>query len=117
MRRTWVYVDGVAYEKGARPEVNAPAVIDDIAPYRSMIDGTWITSRSEHRAHLQQHGCREVGNDAMTLAEQQLKKGFPEASPQKRKELIVAQVDAMRHEDFKSAIKKDADRVKWNSNY
>jgi len=29
----------------------------------------------------------------------------------------VAQIDAMRHDEFKKAIKKDADSVKWNSNY
>jgi len=76
MKRTWVYIDGVAYEKGAAPEVNAPTVIGDIQPYQSQIDGSWITSRSQHRAHLQQHGCREVGNDAMKVAEQQLNAGF-----------------------------------------
>lgn len=40
-----------------------PMVVADISPYRSMIDGSWITSRSQHRDHLRAHGCREVGND------------------------------------------------------
>lgn len=39
-------------------------VIPDIQPYKSMIDGSMITSRSVHRAHLKQHGCVEVGNDS-----------------------------------------------------
>lgn len=39
-------------------------VIGDIAPYRSMVDGSVINSRSHHREHLRQHGCVEVGNDS-----------------------------------------------------
>ena len=40
-------------------------VMPDIAPYKSMIDGSMITSRSVHRDHLRQHGCIEVGNEKM----------------------------------------------------
>lgn len=43
----------------------APMVMGDIAPYRSMIDGREITSRSRHREHLREHGCIEVGNEKM----------------------------------------------------
>lgn len=38
-------------------------VMGDIQPYKSMIDGTMIESRSKHRAHLKQHNCIEVGNE------------------------------------------------------
>lgn len=41
----------------------APMVAPDIQPYRSMCDGSMITSRSQHRAHLRQHGVQEVGNE------------------------------------------------------
>ena len=44
----------------------APQVIKDIDPYVSMIDGSVITSRSQHRDHLRQHGCTEVGNEKMS---------------------------------------------------
>ena len=44
----------------------APMVAGDIQPYRSMIDGRIINSRSEHRAHLRDHGCVEVGNEKIT---------------------------------------------------
>ena len=37
----------------------------DIQPYQSMIDGSIITSRSKHKAHLKEHGCIEVGNEKM----------------------------------------------------
>ena len=44
----------------------APMVAGDIQPYRSMIDGRIINSRSEHRDHLRDHGCVEVGNEKIT---------------------------------------------------
>ncbi|MDQ0084578.1 putative FmdB family regulatory protein [Variovorax boronicumulans] len=43
--------------------VTAPYVITDIAPYRSMVTGEIINSRSQHRAHLKQHGKIEIGNE------------------------------------------------------
>lgn len=44
-------------------KIVAPMVAADIQPYRSMITGEMIGSRSQHRAHLKQHGCIEVGNE------------------------------------------------------
>lgn len=38
-------------------------LVNDIEPYQSMIDGTMITSRSQHRAHLKEHGATELGNE------------------------------------------------------
>jgi hypothetical protein len=38
-------------------------VMPDIKPYKSMVTGEMIGSRSHHRAHLKQHGCIEVGNE------------------------------------------------------
>jgi hypothetical protein len=35
----------------------------DIQPYKSMVDGSMITSRSHHREHLRRHNCFEVGNE------------------------------------------------------
>lgn len=43
----------------------APQVISDIDPYISQIDGSLITSRSQHRDHLRANGCVEVGNEKM----------------------------------------------------
>ena len=117
MRKRYVQIDGVLYEKGTEPAPSGVMVMGDIEPYQSMIDGSMITSRSQHREHLRRHGCVEVGNDAMGVAEKQRKQGIPDVAPQQRHELIRSQVDAMRHRDFKQALKQDADRVKWNSNY
>ena len=115
MRRRWVYIGGVAYEIGnvPAPERTGPDILPDIEPYQSMIDGRMITSRSQHRDHLRANNCYEVGNEAH--AAMQYYDKLPDVAPQQRRELIRAQIDAMTHDEFKRAIKRDADRVKWNS--
>jgi len=45
--------------------ISAPMVMGDIQPYKSMIDGTIVNSRSRHREHLKTHGCLEVGNEKL----------------------------------------------------
>lgn len=40
-------------------------IIGDIQPYKSMIDGSRVAGRAQHRAHLKAHGCIEVGNEKM----------------------------------------------------
>lgn len=44
----------------------APMVLNDIAPYQSMVTGEYINSRSRHREHLKDHGCIEVGNEKLS---------------------------------------------------
>lgn len=44
-------------------QICAPMVVADIQPYRSMVTGEMITSRSKHRSHLKDNGCVEVGNE------------------------------------------------------
>lgn len=41
----------------------APMVQSDIEGYISQVDGSWIKSKSHHRAHLKQHRMIELGND------------------------------------------------------
>jgi hypothetical protein len=54
-RRSWVYIDGVAYEKGVDvipdSQNDTPNIFPDIVPFRSSVDGTMITSRSSLREH------------------------------------------------------------------
>lgn len=45
--------------------ITAPYVVADIQPYQSMCDGSWITSRSQHREHLKAHGVIELGNEKL----------------------------------------------------
>ena len=69
MRKSFVQIDGVLYEKGTQPERTpaGPMVMKDIAPYRSMADGSLISSRSTHREHLRRHNCIEIGNETKYL--------------------------------------------------
>lgn len=66
--RRYVQINGELVEVGRdyvpEPRAEVHHVMGDIQPYRSMIDGRMITSRSQHREHLRQHGCVEVGNDS-----------------------------------------------------
>lgn len=84
----------------------------DIQPYQSMIDGRLITSRSQHRDHLKAHGAVEIGNDSSLNKPY---KGIPDVAPQQRKEIIRAQVNDMTHEQWKRAVKKDLDNLRWNT--
>lgn len=90
MRRRYVFMDGEMVEvsetyENKRPSTDSHNIIPDIAPYRSMIDGSVITSRSKHRAHLRQHGCIEVGNDSSVMNPQRK----PLQSPPGLKETII----------------------------
>lgn len=50
------------------PELRASHyIMGDIQPYKSMVDGSIIGSRSVHREHLRAHGCIEVGNETKYL--------------------------------------------------
>lgn len=110
MRKRYVQINGVLYERGHEPLPEGVVVIPDIKPYKSMITGEMITSRSQHREHLKVHGCVEVGNETKYL---QAKR--PDFESPQRKELIRSQIDAMSQAEFKRALRRDAERVKWNS--
>lgn len=100
-------------ESELRAQPVAPIVMPDIQPYQSMITGELIGSRSTHRAHLREHGCVEIGNETKHHFSAYDK--IPDVKPEQRKEIIRAQIDAMSQDQFRKAIKRDADRVKWNS--
>ncbi len=75
MRRRFVMRDGSLVEldlDAPLPPRVAPYIQSDIAPYRSTITRELITSRSEHRAHLHQHGAIEMGNEMPTTRRDQL---------------------------------------------
>ena len=43
--------------------VNAPFVMNDIQPYKNMVDGRMITSRSTHREFLKANRLVEIGTE------------------------------------------------------
>lgn len=50
-----------------RPKPIAPMIMRDIEPYRSVITRELIGGRAQHRAHLREHNCIEVGNEMGAL--------------------------------------------------
>ena len=85
MRKRFVQINGELVEVGASyvPEPRTPLIMGDIKPYRSMVDGSLISSRSKHREHLRAHNCIEVGNETKYL------KPKPLTSPPGLKEEII----------------------------
>lgn len=45
----------------------SPLVMNDISPYISQVTGELISSRGQHKEHLKQHGCIEIGNEVKHL--------------------------------------------------
>ncbi len=90
-RRRWVQLDGELVEvvRDWMPEPKCDYhIMPDIREYTSMIDGSRITSRSQHKAHLRAHGMVEVGNDSSLHA-----KPRPITPPPGRKEAIIRAVN------------------------
>ena len=113
-RRRFVQIDGELVEVVDGYLVRERKTADfmpDIQPYKSMVTGEMITSRSQHREHLKAHGLREIGNEVKYISQTPSR----DVDPQGRKELIRAQVDAMPEREFRRAIQRDIDFVKWNS--
>lgn len=57
-RKSWVYVNGKAYEKGTEPssDPTAPLIFGDIEPFVSPITGEVIRGRGHLRSHMKEHG-------------------------------------------------------------
>lgn len=58
-RRSWVYIDGVAYEKGTEPmdtpTGRGPAIMGDLPDFVSPIDHTVVHGRAGMRDHCARH--------------------------------------------------------------
>ena len=67
MKTTYVYRSGGLVEITREKPDAGVSFISDIQPYQSMIDGHRVTSRSEHRAHLRENNCIEIGNEKMEV--------------------------------------------------
>ena len=91
MKRTFVFIDG------------------DIKPYKSMIDGRMITSRSQHKRHLKANNCIEVGNETMQNT-------APPPVDSKRRDILRAQLANMTHSQANKILSKLRDDLRF-SNY
>ena len=85
MRKRYIQIDGELHEVSNDyvTEPRAPLIMGDIKPYKSMIDGSEITSRSKHREHLRANDCFEIGNETKYLQPKPLR------SPPGLKETII----------------------------
>ena len=85
MRRRYIQIEGELVEVPLSyvAEPRAPQIMPDIKPYKSMLDGSEITSRSRHREHLRAHNCFEIGNETKYLKPQ------PMRSPPGLKDTII----------------------------
>jgi hypothetical protein len=94
-----------------RPDLNtgnkvsdlpSPMICRDIEPYKSMITGEMITSRSVHKAHLRQHNCVEVGNDTSHMKPKAPKHDFKD-----RKKVLSSQLADFSDRQVKTLIKNE----------
>lgn len=119
--RTWFPVDDWGYgcpqcghgngRQVSYSEYPGVEIMPDIGPYRSMLDGSIIEGRAQHRKHLHRHNAVEIGNDSSLLKPHVI----PDTAPQQRRELLRAQFAEIDNRTFKKMLKKDIDFVKWNS--
>ena len=110
MKRTYVYIDGEFVERKRDAKGHYHYIIPDIQPYKSMIDGRMITSRSEHRRHLKANNCIEIGN------EDPLEHGPKPKSENKRLEVLKHQLANMTHREANQILAKLRDDLRFTRN-
>ena len=109
MKRTYVYIDGEFVEKKRDDSGRYHYVMPDIQPYKSMIDGRIITSRSEHRRHLKANNCIEIGN------EDPLKHG-PKPAKDTRVDVLRHQLANITHKEANQILAKLRDDLRFTRN-
>ena len=106
MKKQYVQINGELIEKiDYYADPLAPIVMPDIQPYQSMADGSMITSRSQHRAHLRQHNCIEIGNEKMESRAPVVK--------DTRREVLREQVAGMTHDQANRVLAKLRDDIRF----
>ena len=102
MRKRYIYDSkGNAVEVSENwtpPAAPRVEIMPDIKPYKSMVTGEVISSRSKHRQHLKDHGMIEVGNDS-SLSKPY--RGMPDVAPEQRKELLIHQVNQIPDREWR----------------
>ncbi len=103
------YLDGVLVngdgDGDLSNKMSGPQVVRDINPYKSMVTGEMITSRSRHRDHLARHNLIEIGNDTSHMT----KRPTPPPS-QDRKRLIASQLADKSDRQISQMIRAEIDR-------
>ena len=68
-------------------------IVADIEPYRSMADGSIVSSRSHHREMLRRNNAVEIGNDSSLYKPRQ-----PIKSPPGLKEQVIRAVEQVERQ-------------------
>jgi len=105
MRKRWIYKDGEAYEVGEYEAEPQHYILPDIQPYQSMADGSIITGRRQHREHLRQHNCIEIGNESM--------ENKVEKPKDNRRDILREQLANMTHSDANKILNKLRDDLRF----
>ncbi len=83
---------------------SGPQVMRDIDPYKSMVTGEMITSRSRHRDHLKRHNVIEVGNDTSHM------KAKPTQSAPERKRVLASLLADKSDRQISQMVRAEIDR-------
>lgn len=59
--------------------VGSAMIMSDIGEYRSPLDGSMVTSRSQHRDHMRRHEVIEVGNECFNPRPRDERAALPSA--------------------------------------
>ena len=111
-RRRYVQIDGVLHEVSDGYEAPVcPLVQPDIQPYQSMVDGSWITSRSQHREHVRSHGLIEYGNEKIEAKPVKL----PDSYYKQRRERVASLVSHYGEDRIRRDAKALGEHLRWNS--
>lgn len=98
-----------SYQAPKRSTQAAPMIIRDIGEYRSPLDGSMITSRSQHRDHMRAHDVVEVGNEKIgaitAAADTSVKVDHELGQAIKRR---VEEVEAMPQAQYDQQVKQQA---------
>ena len=107
MKKTYRAVGNNWVETTKQVNDSAPMIMGDIQPYKSMIDGSMITSRSHHRKHLKDHNCIEVGNEKMESKP-------PAPVKSKTREILHAQLSGMTNNQADKIMHKIREYARFN---
>ena len=107
MKKSYIWEDGKLVEKIKSKREDLHFIQDDIKPYKSMINGQMITSRSQHKRHLKANNCIEVGNEKM--------ENKPRTFKSNRREILREQLAGMTHKEANRILDRIRDEIRFSN--
>ena len=97
--------------QGDPPTRDGPMIMPDINPYKSMVTGEMITSRSAHREHLRRHNKQEIGNEKLVATPVREERRFTES----RLKRVAELVNHYGEDRIRQSARELGERLRWNS--